>query len=124
MNNFNGIGRITADPELRYNQSGKGICKFSLAINRDKETTDFIRCVSFGKTAELIAEYIRKGDQIGITGSIWTGSYTKEDGTKVYTTEVCVNRLHFISGGNSEKGNSRQSNAKEDENLEDFPFEF
>ena len=109
MNNFNGIGRITADPEFKYSQAGKAVCKFTLAINRDKEAADFIKCVAFGKTAELIAEYIRKGQQIGITGSIWTGSYDKEDGTKAYTTEVCVNRLHFISVGS---GEARQSNAK------------
>lgn len=102
MNNVNLIGRIVKDAELRYTQGGTAVASFTMAVQRkfkNKQTneyeSDFIRCQAWGKTAELIADKFKKGDGIGITGHIQTGSYEK-DGQKVYTTDVVVESLYFL----------------------------
>ena len=96
MNSVNIVGRFVRDLELKYSKEGKAMLKSSVAVSRTKEITDFINIVAFGKTAELIAEYHKKGDLIALNGSTWTGSYDKE-GQKVYTFEVCVNQITWIS---------------------------
>lgn len=104
INNFIGIGRTTKDIDLRYSQNGTAIANFTIAITRrfDKEKTDFIRCIAFKKTAELIAQYVKKGNQIGIEGSIQTGSYQDKEGKTVYTTDVIVNNVQFLESRNSQ----------------------
>lgn len=96
MNNVSLIGRITRDVELSTTQNGKMFSKFTLAIQRDKENADFINCIAWNKTAEVAATYAGKGSQIGVIGSIQTGSYENKDGHKVYTFEVWVNRLNLL----------------------------
>lgn len=113
MNKWIGIGRLTKDPELRYAPgSGTAICRFTVAINRQfkKDETDFINCVAFGKTGETIAQYITKGRQIAVTGSIRTGSYDAQDGTKRYTTDIAVESFEFIGSSNNNSNNSSNSN--------------
>ena len=104
INNFIGIGRTTKDIDLRYSQNGTAIANFTIAITRrfDKEKTDFIRCIAFKKTAELIAQYVKKGNQIGIEGSIQTGSYQDKEGKTVYTTDVIVNNVQFLESRSSQ----------------------
>lgn len=97
-------GRLTKDPETKMTQNGKQVSSFTLAVNRTKEQTDFIRCKAFGKTAELAGQYLRKGSLVGVTGSIWTGSYQNQQGATVYTTDVVVNQLTFL-----EKAPERQN---------------
>ena len=97
------IGRLTKDPELRFAAgSGTAVSRFTVAVNRQfkKDETDFINCVAFGKTAETISQYLTKGRQIAVTGSIRTGSYDAQDGTKRYTTDVAVESFEFIGSGN------------------------
>lgn len=115
MNNIILIGRITKDPELKYTNNGKGNTRFTLAVQRNKEETDFINCVAWEKTAENIAEYFKKGSQIAVQGAIRTGSYEK-DGRTVYTTDVWVYKFDFI--GNNQ--NVKKDNENEDN--ENFPF--
>lgn len=116
MNKVNLIGRITRDLDLK-GEEAKYI-KFNLAVPRQfknqngERETDFINCVAWRKTAELIAQYFKKGSQIGISGRIQTGSYDKEDGTKVYTTDVIVEDITFI-----DKKQDTQSSTNE---FEDF----
>ena len=112
MNNWTGLGRFIKNPELRFLAgSGTAVANFTIACNKNlsrekkaefeaqgKPTADFIRCKVFGKRAETIANYFSKGSEILVTGSIDTGSYTKEDGTKVYTTDVLVNNFEFTGG--------------------------
>ena len=118
MNNVNLVGRFTKDLELKYSKEGKAMLKSSVAVSRNKEQTDFINIVAFGKTAELIAEYHKKGDLIAVSGAIWTGSYEKE-GTKVYTFEVCVNQITFVkSSVKKEDAETKQ----DDDNSDSFPF--
>ena len=100
MNHFVGIGRLVRDPEVRYTQSGKACAKFTLAIDRrrsgdDKQQADFISCVAWEKTAEVISQYVSKGQKIAVEGRIQTRSYDANDGTKRYVTEVVVNSMEF-----------------------------
>ena len=103
MNKVILIGRLTRDPELNFAAgSGTAVTRFSLAVTRPfkKDETDFINCIAFGKTGETIAQYLTKGRQLAVTGSIRTGSYDAKDGTKRYTTDVVVDSFEFIGSGN------------------------
>ncbi|MBS6556135.1 MAG: single-stranded DNA-binding protein [Clostridium sp.] len=109
MNNVSLLGRCVADPELTYTAgNGTAVCKFRLAVNRIKKgEVDFIPCVAFGKAAETIATYVKKGNQFAVTGKIQTGSYEAQDGSKRYTTDVIVTGFDFVSSGQaSNQGNS------------------
>ena len=128
------LGRLTKDPELRYAAgSGTAVCRFTVAINRQfkKDETDFINCVAFGKTGETITQYLTKGRQIAITGSIRTDSYDAKDGTKRYTTDVIVETFEFVERKKKETNEfDKQANnfpdpfTKEHEEpvFEDMPF--
>ena len=105
MNKVVLVGRLTKDPDLRFAAgSGNSVTRFTIAVNRQfkKDETDFISCVAFGKTAEIIAQHFTKGKQIAVSGSIRTGSYAAQDGTKRYTTDVAVDTFDFIGSGNKE----------------------
>ena len=118
MNKVVLIGRLTKDPDLRFAAgSGMGICRFTVAVKRQfkKDETDFINCVAFGKTAETISQYLTKGRQIAVTGSIRTGSYDAQDGTKRYTTDVAVESFEFI--GNNGQANT-QGNTQENTSFD------
>lgn len=125
MNKVVLIGRLTKDPELRFAAgSGNAVSRFSVAVTRQfkKEETDFINCVAFGKTAETISQYLTKGSQIALTGSIRTGSYDAQDGTKRYTTDVAVDSFEFIGskGGrdNADSFNGGHNNSNSDYSAE------
>lgn len=133
MNTINLIGRLTKDPELRYSQSGMAICTFTIAVNRDftnqngEREADFIQCKAFKKTAENLANYQQKGSQIGVVGRIQTGSYEGQDGKRVYTTDVMVDRIEFLgskSDGNNQGGNQQQqySNTPIEVSEDSLPF--
>lgn len=100
MNNVSLMGRLTRDPEVRY-ANEKAVAKFSIAVDRIGEGTDFINIVTFGKTAEFIEKYFFKGMRIALTGRIQTGSYEK-DGQRVYTFDVIADRVEFCESKNSE----------------------
>lgn len=123
------IGRLVKDPELKFLAgSGKANCRFTIAVNREykKDETDFINCVAWGKTAETISQYMTKGRQIAVSGSIRTGSFDKQDGTKVYTTDVNVDHFEFVGGKNEGQAPSNnQSTLGNDivpDNDIDCPF--
>ena len=107
MNNVTLVGRLTRDIELRYTQnSNVATCKFTLAVVRDrnKEETDFISCQAWGKTAETLVKWCKKGSRIAVQGSIRTGSYEDRNGNKVFTTDVNIDRLDIIDfAGNAEQ---------------------
>ena len=99
MNKVVLMGRMTADPDVR--QAGETqVVNFTIAVNRRRKeqehNADFPRCVAFGKTAELIGKYFRKGSQICVSGHLQTGSYDHRDGYKVYTTDVIVEEMDFV----------------------------
>ena len=110
MNSVQLVGRLTRDPEVRYTGAGSSIARFSLAVDRrfkseNGPTADFPNLVAFGKTAEFIEKYFRKGMRIGIQGRIQTGSYTNQDGAKVYTTDVVVENCEFVESKSSQQTN-------------------
>lgn len=120
MNKVVLIGRTTKSPELRYAPgTGTAVCRFTLAVNRPykKDETDFINCVAFGKIAETIAQYVLKGRQVAITGSIRTGLYENNAGNKIYTTDVVLDGFEFIGNSNNNQGNSGAWNQSEDTGM-------
>lgn len=105
MNNVSLVGRLTADPELRYTSDSRAYVRVNIAVDRGlskedkeagKQSADFISCVFWNKSAENLAKYMKKGSQIAVTGKIRTGSYDKADGTRGYTTDVRVDNLTFL----------------------------
>lgn len=109
MNKVILMGRITRDAEIRYTQGEKStaIARFSLAVDRrfkkdnDEQNTDFISCIAFGKIAEFLEKFGRKGTKFVADGRIQTGSYNNKDGQKVYTTDVVVENIEFAESKNS-----------------------
>ena len=101
MNKVILMGRCTKDPEVRYGGANNtAVAKFSLAVDRrikkeGEQAADFISCAAFGKTAEFLEKYGKKGTKFVIEGRIQTGSYTNKDGNKVYTTDVVVENVEF-----------------------------
>ena len=105
MNNVTLMGRLVRDPEIRQTNSGLSTARFSLAVDRrlkaeqrndpNVQSADYISCVAFGKTAEVIGSYVTKGTKLGITGHIQTGRYNNKDGQTVYTTDVIVDSMEF-----------------------------
>lgn len=96
MNRVVLIGRPTKEIDMR--QGEMSVARFTLAVDRMKkeDPADFISCVAFGKTADVIGKYGGKGRRIAVEGRIQTGSYTNKDGGKVYTTDVVVERSEII----------------------------
>lgn len=96
-------GRLTKDVDLRTTQSGISVASFTLAVNRQyskNKEADFINCVAFKKTAEVLRQFAGKGRLIGVTGSIRTRNYTGKDGKEVYVTEVLANNVSFLDSRN------------------------
>lgn len=119
MNTVCLIGRITRDLELRYTTSGMAVVRFNVAVDRrmskekkqqaeaqNQPTADFVSCTAWNKTAELIANYMKKGSKIGIDGRIQTGSYEK-DGQRIFTTDVVVNQVEFLDSAGTNTGNNQ-----------------
>lgn len=107
MNTVVLVGRTTRDIELRRTGNGTAVASFTLAVNRDFKTNDgqeadFIQCVAWKKTAELLEQYVHKGDKIALNGSIRTRNYEDNYGKKVYVTEVLVNHVEFLETKNRE----------------------
>ena len=102
MNSVNLIGRLTNKPTFGYTNSNIAYARFTIAVNRNfknasgERQADFINCIAYRKTAELINQYANKGDLLGVEGSIQTGSYTASDGSKRYTTDVIVENIYFL----------------------------
>ena len=115
MNKVILMGRLTRDPEVRYSSGDNqmAIARYSLAVDRrgrregnDGQTADFINCVAFGRAGEFAEKYFHKGIKVLVTGRIQTGSYTKKDGQKVYTTDVVVEECEFAESKNAAGDNS------------------
>lgn len=129
------IGRATKDIEIRKTQSGKSVVQFTLAVNRRGKDAgaDFINCVAWEKTADVLAQYGHKGDRIGIVGRIATRSYDdKNTGKKVFVTEIMVDQFEFLSEAKKEEPKPVQEQPKQQyepqrdsfgwEIPEDLPF--
>ena len=98
------IGNLASDPELRYNNNQQPICKFTVATNDGfgaRKETNFHRVVCFGKTAENCDKYLVKGRKCAVRGRVKYGSYEKQDGSKVYTTDIVADNVEFIGSQES-----------------------
>ena len=120
MNSVNIIGRITKDIEVNKTNSGKSVCSFSVAVQRDKDNADFIPCTAWEATADNIAKYFNKGDRIGITGVLSTRSW-EHNGEKRFSMEVLVRSFDFLNSKKSEASESKP--APSDEPIGELPFE-
>lgn len=109
------VGRLTKNPEIRKTPNGASICKFTLAVSRKVKTqgqpdADFISCVAWNKTVDLMYQYLKKGSLIGIDGRLQTGKFTNNNGETIYTCDVMVESLQFL-----DKKDDSQSNNQERE---------
>ena len=130
MNKVILIGRLVRDPELRYTQSQRAVCTFTLAVDkrlsRDKRqemesqnrpTADFPRITVWGIQGENASKYLRKGSQCAVEGRIETGSYQdRETGKTVYTTDVVAENVEFI-GSRSNNQSSNYNNSYDNQDI-------
>lgn len=126
MNSVNILGRLTRDVDLRMTASNLAVGRFNVAVDRklskekrmeaennNQPTADFINCIAFGRTAEVIGQYFGKGNKIAVTGHIQTGSYEK-DGQRIYTTDVVVDSFDFVESNSNSNTNTNQENTAQD----------
>ncbi|MEO7201553.1 MAG: single-stranded DNA-binding protein [Candidatus Tumulicola sp.] len=105
------VGNLTRDPEIRYTQSGKGVTKFTLAVNnpRNKEETTFVDIVAWDRLGETCNTYLKKGTNTLVEGRLVIRSYDDKDGNKRKATEVVIDNMQMLGsrsdrGGSSEEG--------------------
>lgn len=125
MNVITLVGRLTVAPELKHTETGIAVSRFSIAVDRafqkqgEERQTDFINIVAWRSSAEFLCRYFKKGQRIGVTGSVRTGSYMDRDGIKRNTFEVYADRLEFVE--RKEKSSSSEStNSVPTDNQENF----
>lgn len=118
MNKVILIGRLTKDIELKKTQSGASVTSFTVAVNRayqsqdaNQPTADFINCVAWNRTAELMSQYIGKGSQIAVEGRIQTRNYDNQEGRRVYVTEVVVDRVQFLDSRQNRPASGYQADT-------------
>ncbi|WP_054704672.1 single-stranded DNA-binding protein [Bacillus sp. JCM 19041] len=110
------VGRLCADPELKYTPNGVAVANFRLAVNRpfkngNGETeADFINCVVWRKPAENAANFLKKGSLAGVDGRVQTRSYDNNEGKRVFVTEVVAESVQFLEPRNSQGGSNQNSN--------------
>lgn len=95
------VGNITKDPELKKTQENKSVVNFTLAINEGKDKAEFVMCQAWERNADLIAQYIHKGQKLGINGKLHTSSWEAQNGEKKSMTFVRVDRVEFLSAKES-----------------------
>lgn len=111
------VGRLTRDPELRQSGAGTSFCRFSIANNRSyssggerREDVNFLNCVSFGRQAEIINQYCRKGKQVAIDGRLQQRSWEGQDGKKMSSVDIVVENLQLLgSPGGGQGGDGGQA---------------
>ena len=123
MNTCNFTGRLTKDPELKTTQSGKKYLRFCLAVDgiKDKDgnkTADFIDCIAWNKSGEIIAQYARKGSKLGISGRLHTTTYDK-DGEKRKSVDVVVNEFELLDS----KPKDQAEQPDQTDLPQELPFE-
>lgn len=111
------IGNLGQDPELRYTASGSAVCNISIATSeqwKDKDTgeqqerTEWHRIVAFGRLAEIMGEYLKKGSQVYIEGRIRTEKWQDKDGTDRWTTKIYADQMQMLGGGGSSQRHAQE----------------
>lgn len=116
LNQCNFIGRLGRDPETRYNEAGNAMTNFSIACGwkgKDKEGTEWVRLVAFGRLAEIIDEYAHKGKQVFVSGRQQTRKWQDKEGNDRYSTEVVVNQFQLL-GSKGDGSSRRDENENQD----------
>ncbi|RIX48953.1 MAG: single-stranded DNA-binding protein [Rhodocyclales bacterium GT-UBC] len=130
VNKWIGIGNLGRDPEIRYTASGEAICNFSIACTeswRDKATgekkemTEWVRISFFGKLAEIAGQYLKKGSQVYIEGSLRTRKWTDKDGQERYTTEIRGEEMKMLGSRQGMGGPSSGGGGGYDEPTDYAP---
>ena len=112
-------GRLTRDIELRNSQTGKPVAKFGMATNykyKETETVCYVNLVAFGRQAEVLAQYLKKGDPLFVEGRLSFSSWEAQDGSKRSALEVVVEKFQFIGG------KSRDEGSKTTHTTTEIPF--
>lgn len=134
VNKVIAIGNLGQDPDTRYIPSGTAVTNFSIACNESwtdkqtgekKERTEWINCECWGKVAEIAAEYLRKGSQVYVEGSLKTDSWEDDQGNKKYRTKVRVDQMQMLGSRGEGGGQSRPAPAppkQQEEFDDDIPF--
>ena len=125
MNSIVLMGRLVKEPEIKVTPSEKTVCTFTLAVERPfaKKETDFINIVAWGKTAEVVGNYVQKGQRLLVEGRLQIRNYVAKDGNKRYVTEVVANSVEFIEKKeHEEKQSSMESMGKAVAFDEEIPF--
>ena len=116
INNVTLVGRLTRDPELKYTTSNVAVATFNMAVNRNfkgangEREADFINCMIWRKPAELLSEWCKKGNLVGITGRIQTRSYENQQGQRVYVTEVVAESFQILEKKDNAANNASMEN--------------
>jgi len=116
INNVTLVGRLTRDPELKYTTSNVAVATFNMAVNRNfkgangEREADFINCMIWRKLAELLSEWCKKGNLVGITGRIQTRSYENQQGQRVYVTEVVAESFQILEKKDNAANNASMEN--------------
>lgn len=105
MNSINLLGRLTQDPTLTYSKGEDpvAVCRFSVAVRRNQEETDFINCVAFAGTAEMIEKYFKKGHLIGVTGALHIDKYKDKEGNSRTSATVEARSVYFADSGKNDQ---------------------
>ena len=127
-------GNITRDPELRTTTGGPSVCSFTVAVNRNyrgtdgeqKEEVSFIDCSAWGKLAETIAQYGKKGNGVLVSGRLNQRAWEDKNGNKRSSVEIVVEDFNFVGGrdgGNTSGSSSAPASASQEDIPEDIPEE-
>jgi single-strand DNA-binding protein len=131
MNRVILLGRLVADPETRYTQNNKAMTRFKLAVNRQgkkedgQPTADFFQITAWGKTAEFISKYFKKGQQILVEGYLRNNSWTDQEGNKRYSDDIHAQQVYFADSKKSNTGQAQQADIENSgfyDSDEDLPF--
>lgn len=111
MNKVIIVGRLAKNPELRTTQTGKSVATFSVAADRrfkqeGQPTADFFNVVAWGRQAEVICQYLGKGNQIALSGRLQSRSYDAQDGTRRYVTEIVLEEFDFVGSRSDRNDNA------------------
>ena len=122
MNKVIILGRLTADPEIRYTQAGKAVASLTIAVNRGfgSDSADFINCVAWEKLAEIIGNNLSKGSQVLVEGRMQNRSYENNQGEKRFITEVVLSNIEFV--GSKKKNETNTDSFGAEIKDEQIPF--
>lgn len=137
MNKVILMGRLTRDPEVSTSQQGNTFARYSVAVDRKikregQPEADFFNCVSYGKQAEFVEKYLKKGTKVVLSGRLENNNYTNKDGQKVYDVRISVEEIEFAESktgsGQGQTNQGAQQAANDfinipDNLIEELPFE-